>query len=134
MLEMLREQNPGLSRRFPKEYAFYFDDYSNKELLEILKGNMRSQDLEGSVEFMQKAMDVLQIQRRQSNFGNAGSVDLLVKGAIQKASKRISGSQVTIRLEEDDIEDPGLSRASKADDPLDELNDFFPHGDGQRQA
>eukprot|EP00569_Conticribra_weissflogii_P010038 CAMPEP_0171369846 /NCGR_PEP_ID=MMETSP0879-20121228/7625_1 /TAXON_ID=67004 /ORGANISM="Thalassiosira weissflogii, Strain CCMP1336" /LENGTH=90 /DNA_ID=CAMNT_0011878217 /DNA_START=157 /DNA_END=425 /DNA_ORIENTATION=+ len=26
MSKMLREQNPGLARRFPKEHAFYFDD------------------------------------------------------------------------------------------------------------
>jgi hypothetical protein len=29
MMDMIRKQNPGLSRRFPKEYAFHFEDYND---------------------------------------------------------------------------------------------------------
>jgi hypothetical protein len=125
MAQMIRQQNPGLARRFPKEYAFYFDDYSDSELLDILKRNLESQDLKASVEFMQKAMEVFRTQRRQANFGNAGAVDLLVKGALQKASIRVSGSQSDMCLMADDIDDPGSARAAKDKDPLSQLDGLF---------
>ena len=34
---MLRDQNPGLARRFPVAQAFVFDDYTDEELLTIFK-------------------------------------------------------------------------------------------------
>ena len=37
MREMLRNQNPGLARRFSSDYPFIFEDYTQKELLLILK-------------------------------------------------------------------------------------------------
>jgi hypothetical protein len=36
MRKMLREANPGLSRRFQLEEAFYFEDYTNDQLLMML--------------------------------------------------------------------------------------------------
>ena len=36
MREMLRKQNPGLSRRFNPSYAFNFEDFSDAELLAII--------------------------------------------------------------------------------------------------
>ena len=41
MLRMINNQNPGLSRRFPKEQAFFFDDYNETELLLLLKLNLK---------------------------------------------------------------------------------------------
>ena len=37
MREMLRNQNPGLARRFSSDYPFQFEDYKQHELLKILK-------------------------------------------------------------------------------------------------
>ena len=37
MREMLRNQNPGLARRFSSDYPFMFDDYNQQELLQILQ-------------------------------------------------------------------------------------------------
>ena len=125
MLQMLREQNPGLARRFPKDHAFYFDDFTDSELLEILKLKVKEQGAEVTVEFMQKAIQILAQQRQNSNFGNAGSVDSLLRGALQKAAKRNTGAQGSVCLEEQDIDDPGLSRASKLSNPLDVLDGLF---------
>jgi hypothetical protein len=125
MDKMIREANPGLARRFPKEHAFYFDDYTEGELLEILKARIKSEEIEASVEFLQKSTAVLRVQRNQSNFGNAGAVDSVVKGALQKASARHAGSETSIRLEARDVDDPGLACAEKAENPLDSLDGLF---------
>ena len=37
MREMLRNQNPGLARRFSSDYPFMFEDYTQQELLQILR-------------------------------------------------------------------------------------------------
>jgi len=123
MSKMLREQNPGLARRFPKEHAFYFDDYTDNELLAILDLNIRRQQIKTTIAFKEKAINILRAQRRQANFGNAGAVELLMKGAMQKASKRSSDQNIC--LEDIDIEDLGASRATKVDDPLAMLNSLY---------
>jgi hypothetical protein len=126
MLKMLREQNPGLSRRFPMEHAFFFDDYADNELLAILELNLKSHDVEATLSFREKALAVLKVQKKQSNFGNAGSVELLVKGAALKASKRVNGTTTTmLELEESDIDDPGAARAEKDEDPLLQLDKLY---------
>ncbi len=105
MLKMLRDQNPGLQRRFSPENAFYFDDYNEGELLEILKGVLEKKEVEGSVSFLKAATKKLEILRQsEKNFGNAGSVNTLVKEAILSAQKRKSK-----RLEACDVSIPGDS-------------------------
>lgn len=125
MLEMLRNQNPGLARRFPKDYAFYFDDYNEDELLQILNFNLKRHQVDASSNFREKAIDVLSVKRAQANFGNAGEVELLVKGAVLKASKRIDKSTNSIVLDEVDIEDPGTARSEKEVDPLSQLDGLY---------
>lgn len=125
MLKMLREQNPGLSRRFPQEHAFYFDDYNDNELLAILELNLKSNEVEATLSFREKALDVLRVQRKQSNFGNAGSVELLIKGAALKAAKRSNRSDTTLELQDSDIDDPGSARGDKAEDPLSQLDKLY---------
>jgi len=124
MLKMLRDQNPGLARRFPKEHAFYFDNYDENELLAILEFNLKLNDVEATLSFREKALDVLRVQRKQTNFGNAGSVEQLVKGAALKAAKRV-GPGKTFRLEEADIEDTGSARAEKDENPLLQLDKLY---------
>uniref|UniRef100_A0A7S2JRL8 AAA+ ATPase domain-containing protein n=2 Tax=Leptocylindrus danicus TaxID=163516 RepID=A0A7S2JRL8_9STRA len=125
MLNMIRNQNPGLARRFPKDYAFYFDDYDENELLKIMQSYLKRNKVTASVEFLQCAMEILESQRRQANFGNAGSVELLVKGAIQKASLRSVGSRGSTQLEEYDLDRLGSARASIEGDPLDLLDKLY---------
>lgn len=92
MLDMIRTQNPGLSRRFPSEYAFYFEDYSDSELLSILIASCKSKSIDISSEVAEKAIQVLARKRQLPNFGNAGAVKLLLDNAVAKAASRSSGS------------------------------------------
>lgn len=123
MMKMLQEQNPGLSRRFPKEHAFYFDDYTASQLLQILDFNLKKNEVEASLSFREKALDVLKTQKKQANFGNASSVETLLKGAILKASKRSNAANLVLSAE--DIADFGTARAEKIDDPLAKLDKLY---------
>jgi SpoVK/Ycf46/Vps4 family AAA+-type ATPase len=123
MQKMLKNQNPGLLRRFNPDSAFVFDDFNDHELLNILEAILKSYETKASVEFMEKALDVLQNQRLQTNFGNAGAVDLLVKGAVQKAAKRFGEKPEDAVLEERDI--PDASYGPQSEDPLSDLDKLY---------
>ena len=88
MKQMLREQNPGLGRRFNADYAFRFDDYSDRELLTILQHNLKANDRTATMTFCQQAIKELGAQRVRGGFGNAGAVKNLVASALQKAAAR----------------------------------------------
>ncbi|CAK9039190.1 Protein CbbX, partial [Durusdinium trenchii] len=101
MSAMLRNQNPGLARRFPLEMAFRFEDYNDQELMEILRLNCKQKDLKPSIEFQEKALRKLGMLRQSSaNFGNAGAVENLLKSAMLKASAQGNG----LALQPDDID------------------------------
>ena len=125
MLKMIQEQNPGLARRFPKEHAFYFDDYDETELLAILNFNLKANEVAATFSFQEKAIDVLRAQKKQSNFGNAGAVELLVKGAMLKAAKRQGSNASTLELQAEDIQDLGSARTEKDSDPLAQLDKLY---------
>ena len=73
MLSMLRNQNAGLARRFAPDQAFYFEDYTSPQLLDIMQNSCQRQNFQPSIDFLEKAMLKLESQRRSDpNFGNAG--------------------------------------------------------------
>jgi len=74
---------------------------------------------------MEKAFDVLRTQQSQAHFGNVGAVELLIKGALQKASTRPSQGSDSIALDADDINDPGTASAEKDADPLAPLDNLY---------
>ncbi|CAE8593269.1 unnamed protein product [Polarella glacialis] len=125
MLAMLRKQNPGLARRFSPEQAFYFEDYTDKELLPILSASCRAKNVKMSLEFQEKALRKLGILRRsEANFGNAGAVDNLLKAALLKASSRAGAGDGEVRLEECDVDIGPMDEGDAAGDvfaPLDKL-------------
>lgn len=125
MLKMISNQNPGLNRRFPKDQAFYFDDYDDSELLQILDLNLKKNQVSVTMEFRERFLEVLQTQRRQNNFGNASAAELLVKAAILKAAKRDTSAAGNLVLEETDINSPGSARANKDIDPLAMLDSLY---------
>eukprot|EP00474_Spongospora_subterranea_P008580 CRZ09038.1 hypothetical protein [Spongospora subterranea] len=88
MLKMIRDQNPGLARRFPQEYAFRFEDYNDAELLKLWNKRCADESVTGTYEVAEKAVRVLSRQRQLSNFGNAGSVFQLLRSAIANATSR----------------------------------------------
>ncbi|KAJ3016332.1 UNVERIFIED_CONTAM: hypothetical protein HDU68_012270 [Siphonaria sp. JEL0065] len=132
MLAMLRNQNPGLSRRFPRDYAFEFADYNDNELLALFHFECRKKNVtlaSPSYEVAEKAIEVLSKQRTLPNFGNAGAVDLLIRNAITKASARNVGGSCELQLTVQDFV-TGSGSSSTADgkqkaDPLNLLNTLY---------
>eukprot|EP00934_Nitzschia_sp_Nitz4_P008360 Nitzschia sp. Nitz4//scaffold84_size84139//17889//22709//NITZ4_005193-RA/size84139-augustus-gene-0.44-mRNA-1//-1//CDS//3329559018//8350//frame0 len=125
MLELIRDANPGLARRFPESEAFYFDDYDDNELLQILDGNIKAKAVTATISFRRKALAVLRTERQRQNFGNAGEVEKIVKSALMSATFRVKGSTDSLALEDVDIADPGTARAGKDQDPLGALDKLF---------
>jgi hypothetical protein len=82
MTEMLENSNPGLARRFPINEAFYFEDFNDRELKEILDLRLQKQGLEATEEAKNVALELLRRARDLPNFGNAGDIER------RKASKR----------------------------------------------
>ncbi len=121
ILKMIKNQNPGLARRFPREQAFIFEDYSDKELVAIMKGSCSKFNADASLDFQEHAIRVLVRQKQLSNFGNAATVNQLVVSAMQKAKLRYQGSSKKIRLELCDIE----ADAGSIADPLAELDSLY---------
>jgi SpoVK/Ycf46/Vps4 family AAA+-type ATPase len=109
MLEMFDKQNPGLRRRFAPDQAFVFEDYTNSQLEKILSDCCKAKKYNPTLEFREKALKKLDMQRRsESNFGNAGSVHNLLKGAVSQAtSNRKCSLDGSLKLESEDIELPG---------------------------
>jgi hypothetical protein len=69
--DMLRNQNPGLSRRFNPDYAFQFDDFSDRELLQIIGLRCRPNelDIKCNIEVKLHATRMLAQRRNIANFG-----------------------------------------------------------------
>ena len=126
MTEMLDKQNPGLLRRFPKGEAFFFEDYTNTQLNDILSRYCRSKKYKPSLEFCERALKKLEMQRRsESHFGNAGSVQNLLKEAVALASKRRSEDGI-LRLEAEDVHLPGDSDSEE--DPFASIDKLYGMG------
>ncbi|KAI8995867.1 P-loop containing nucleoside triphosphate hydrolase protein [Gaertneriomyces semiglobifer] len=121
MLAMLRNQNAGLARRFPPEYAFRFEDYTDMELREIFLASARKANVAPpSLGVMEQVLHVLTKQRSMPNFGNAGTVNTLLANAISKAVLRQNVSDKIV-LEPADFE----TGARRMNDPFAPLNDLY---------
>ncbi|KAK0501721.1 P-loop containing nucleoside triphosphate hydrolase protein [Armillaria luteobubalina] len=120
MDEMFQNVNPGLSRRFAIEDAFYFDDFSTDELRQILDFKLKDQNLQATEEAKKVALEVLSRAKIRPNFGNAGEVENLLSKAKMNYMSRTRGAVVDTTFEPADF-DPDFDRGSHADDNLDEL-------------
>lgn len=82
MQQMFQHVNPGLSRRFPKDYAFTFEDFTGAELDQILVTlKLKQQGFDIAARGRKAAMEVLERARNRPNFGNAGEVDIILNSA-----------------------------------------------------
>ncbi|MCP5493816.1 MAG: AAA family ATPase [Leptospiraceae bacterium] len=74
IMKMIREQNPGLARRFNWENPIRFEDYTDSELGYILSSECRKQGLEVPIKVKKYAIGQISKLRALPNFGNAGLV------------------------------------------------------------
>ena len=129
MMEMMRNSNAGLARRFPLEYALYFDDYEPFELMRIYQQACVEKDVESPSDVTEDVMRLLTKKRQMSNFGNAGAVEMLLRNALIKASTRLFGtSYKKIVLQIDDFKsskDEVLGISLESEDPLDLLDSLY---------
>jgi AAA+ superfamily predicted ATPase len=89
MRTMLREGNPGLSRRFRVEDAFRFADYTDQELTTIMLARAKGMSLYLTPELASEAVTkVLAKQRAKPNFGNVGAVNNLLEHGKERMMLR----------------------------------------------
>jgi hypothetical protein len=90
MLQMLRNQNPGLSRRFNPDYAFHFEDFSDRELFEIVGLRCRADqlDIKCAIDVKLHAMRMLARRRNQANFGAYNRINTQHRAAQHNTAQR----------------------------------------------
>ncbi|GAW24188.1 hypothetical protein ANO14919_137700 [Xylariales sp. No.14919] len=87
---MFSNVNGGLSRRFPVERPFRFDNFDLKQLELILKKKLKESDLEYSLEAIEASKAIFERALMRPNFTNAGEVDGCLATAILNYEGRIS--------------------------------------------
>ncbi len=125
MVDMFQNVNPGLPRRFQLSDAFRFEDFSDSELLEILRLKLKQQDLGATQQALSTAIDVLSRLRNGLNFGNGGEVENLIskaKANYQARQSKLPAAERSIdfNFEPQDF-DPDYDRLFGAETNLSEL-------------
>lgn len=90
MEAMFQTVNPGLSRRFPLDSAFVFDDFTDEELRKILDLKLKQQGFSATEKAKKAALEMLSRARNRPHFGNAGEVDIVLNSAKLRYQKRLS--------------------------------------------
>lgn len=115
--DMFNNVNPGLSRRFPADRPFCFENFNTNELEQILRLKLRDQELTASDEAIEIARDVFERALMRPKFTNAGEVDALLTRAKMNYEERQSrlpfDQQVYDGLLEAVDMDPQFDRASR---------------------
>ncbi|KAK8151607.1 P-loop containing nucleoside triphosphate hydrolase protein [Phyllosticta citribraziliensis] len=115
MEEMFQNVNPGLTRRFPLDSAFSFDDFSDDELAAIFALKLKQQGFKATDTAKKVALDILSRVRNRPHFGNAGEIDILLNDAKMRHQKRISKGKgfITATFEAEDF-DSDFDRGERA--------------------
>ena len=85
-------QNPGLRSRIP--FHVHFPDYSDSELLEILKLMAENNNYTLTEDAEWKAREIFKVASLQKDFGNGRFVRNLFEKATMKKALRLSGSLI----------------------------------------
>ncbi|KAJ9255512.1 hypothetical protein DTO212C5_9142 [Paecilomyces variotii] len=93
MQQMFQNVNPGLSRRFPLDQAFVFQDFTQQELDQILTLKLKEQGFSVTDLGRKVALEMLERARNRPNFGNAGEVDIILNSAKMRHQRRLSSNQ-----------------------------------------
>jgi hypothetical protein len=88
MERMLKEANPGLARRFQLSEAFVFEDFSDDDLVRVLRSKAAAGGWQLPWTAVEAAVAVLRKERSRANFGNGGAVVNLLTAAIQRFEQR----------------------------------------------
>ncbi|OTB03033.1 hypothetical protein M426DRAFT_61032, partial [Hypoxylon sp. CI-4A] len=92
--DMFTNVNPGLSRRFPIERPFRFENFDITQLEQILDKKMREQDLICSDNATNIAREILERSLTRPNFMNAGEVDSLLSKVKMNYETRLSKTPI----------------------------------------
>lgn len=85
--------DPGLVRRFPDRNRIRFNDYSAKELVEILEEMAKTGEQIPSPEYLERSLSVLEryLEHRPKNFGNGGYIrDVYLPESLSSRTKRLN--------------------------------------------
>ncbi|KAJ5203268.1 hypothetical protein N7449_005347 [Penicillium cf. viridicatum] len=93
MEEMFQKVNPGLSRRFPMDQAFVFEDFASNELDAILNLKLKEQGFGITDLGRRVVLEMLERSRNRPHFGNAGEIDNLLNTAKMRYQKRLSSTK-----------------------------------------
>ena len=122
MEKMFRDVNPGLSRRFPVDSAFVFEDFSDDEIQKILELKLEDIGYGATDQAKKVALEVIQRARNRPNFGNAGEVDNVLDRAKTLHQKHLSSKMVKKMDTFEAIDfDPDFERGERAATNLPQL-------------
>lgn len=117
MQQMFQNVNPGLSRRFPIDQAFVFEDFTKQELDLILDLKLKEQGYSVTDRARRVVSEMLERARNRPHFGNAGEIDILLNAAKMCHQKRLSSSRSTSRASDAVLDaadfDENFDRADK---------------------
>ncbi|KAL1518601.1 hypothetical protein AB1Y20_002889 [Prymnesium parvum] len=88
MKKMLREANPGLESRFGLDAAFRFEDFTDKELEQVVLREAERNNLYAPRDLVKVVVKHISRQRFRANFGNARLAISLVGRAMERLVAR----------------------------------------------
>ena len=95
MHRMLRNQNPGLRRRFNPDNQFVFEDFSDQQLLMIMKSAIANEGLQVDLTTLVEAVSEISKKRAMPHFGNAGAVNSMISSAKIRLASRVFNAKET---------------------------------------
>ncbi|OQD77170.1 hypothetical protein PENDEC_c003G01589 [Penicillium decumbens] len=105
MHQIFRKVNPGLSRRFPIDQAFVFEDFTKEELDLILDLKLKEQGYGITDRARCVVSEMLERARNRPHFGNAGEIDILLNTAKMRHQQRLLANSPTSRVSDDAVLD-----------------------------